>query len=136
MRHYNPTFSSGYPFYASHKLSKPITMPYSRQYINSYKKTKFRNTANSDRTYVKVLQFVADHDGCSRAEINVGLGYYKSVEAARTSGRGFNSCMYSQLLYIDVIDYDKSYRYHITEKGKEVLEFARLNDIKKNSKNK
>lgn len=130
MRHLNPMCSSSYPFYNCKKHS--VNIPYNTQYIESYQKTKFRNTANSNRSYVKILQFVADHDGCTRAEIQVGVGYYESMEAFRNdpNSRGYNSAFYAQLLYIDLIDYDKNYKYHITEKGREVLEFAKINDSK------
>jgi hypothetical protein len=94
-----------------------------------YTGVDFRKPA-SDETYIKILQYVADHPECKRAEILVGIGRYKTVEQARKEGHAQWSGIFSKLLYKDYLDYDeKTFKYHITEKGQEVLENSYLNDM-------
>lgn len=128
MRHINPTYTSYFSPYRRTTISKP----YDHQYIDAYEKSGFA-TANSKKRYVKILQYIADHDGCKRADIlrdvfklNVNLkdSWYKNA----LRYRGHWSAGFSQLLYINVIDYDKNYCYHITERGLKVLKTAYLND--------
>ena len=127
MRHHNPSNVSRF----SHRRQPGhLNMPYQLNYVKSYQKNEFKNLTKKS-SVIKILQFVADRDNCTRAEINVGVYGFKTVEDARAYGRGFNSAMYAQLLYIDLIDYDKNFRYHITEKGRKVLEQSYINDIVK-----
>ena len=72
---------------------------------------------------------MADHDGCSRPEILVGIGRYKTIQQARTEGRGQWSHIFAKLLYKDWLDYDEDNKYHITSDGEDVLECAYLNGM-------
>lgn len=86
---------------------------------------------STDKSYVKILQYVADNDGCTRAEILVGIGRYKTIEQARTEGRGQWSHIFAKLLYKNWLDYDEDKRYHITSDGEDVLECAYLNGMER-----
>lgn len=121
MRHHNPT-SVSFWSHSGHKIYKP----YDHQYIDSYKKSGFAK-ANSKKRYVQILQYVADHDGCKRVDILRDVFGCKNARLCR----GHWSLGFSQLLYIDVIDYDKNYCYHITDRGRAVLKNAYLNDCLK-----
>lgn len=137
MRHYNPTSVSRW----SGRYLKTVTKPYNHQYVDSYKNSGFKN-ANSKKTYVKVLQYIADHDGCKRVDIIRDVFGYKNVNAKDKWYPGHRTCRgqfsggFSQLLYIDVIDYDENFNYHITSRGREVLKTAYLNDCAKIVKGK
>ena len=129
MRHRNPASSS------CHNLcSSPANAPYYMQYVDSYRKSRFKKTACSKRRYVQIIQYVANHDGCKRVDILHDV-YKQDVKAKdcfyknKLACRGYASSILSQLLYIDVIDYDKSFRYHVTDRGLEVLKFAFQNDV-------
>ena len=117
MRHRYPHCKS--PWRKRHQ----VVEPYENQYIKSYQNNGFAK-ANKQKLYVRILDYVFTHPDCKRAEINYGLGKYKSVEAAIDFGRGQYSTVYSQLLYLDLIDYNKAYRYHVTSKGLQVLRRA------------
>ena len=106
------------------------TTPYCICYINAYKNSGFK-CANSKKRYVKILQYIADHDGCKRVDIIRDVYRYKNMRACRGQG----STVFSQLLYLDVIDYDKNFCYHITDRGREVLKTAYINDCAKLVKN-
>lgn len=135
MRHANKYYSSYWR--NRHYVSKP----YDRQYIDSYNSNGFAN-ADSKRRYVKILQYIADHDGCKRVDVIRDVYGYKNVDAKdpyyknMRSCRGQGSTVFSQLLYIDVIDYDKNFCYHITDRGREVLKTAYINDCAKIVKGK
>lgn len=101
-----------------------ITEPYEQGYVNSYRNSGFKNASNKN-TYVKFLRYIADNPGSTRKEILDGLGRLKG---AADGGRGQNSSLFSQLLYLDLIDYDDKFKYFITDKGEEVLEKADKND--------
>jgi len=137
MRHINPTSTSCVSF----RCGRRVYSPYNKQYIESYRNTQFAY-ANPNKTYVKVLQYIADHDGCKRVDVNINvLGWKKHADiygVKRTAkySRGQHSSMYSQLLYLDLIDYDKDFCYHITSKGREVLKTAYLNSMEKFVKGK
>jgi hypothetical protein len=73
------------------------------------------------------LRYIADNPGSTRKEILDGLGRLKG---AACGGRGQNSSLFAQLLYLDLIDYDDKFKYFITGKGEEVLETAKKNDEK------
>lgn len=99
-----------------------VDTPYLHDYVNAYDKSGFKN-ASQKKVYVKFLRYIADHDGCTRKDILKGLG--------RSTDRGQNSSLFAQLLYLDLIDYDKNFKYHITDKGEEVLNAAYMNDMEK-----
>jgi hypothetical protein len=103
-----------------------LTEPRENDYIKSYRNNGFKN-ASSKNTYVKFLRYIADNPGSTRKEILDGLGRLKG---AACGGRGQNSSLFAQLLYLDLIDYDDKFKYFITDKGEEVLEKANKNDEK------
>ena len=49
------------------------TKPYFSDYVKSYNNNGFKN-AKAKNTYVKVIKYVADHDGCTRSDILKSLG--------------------------------------------------------------
>ena len=132
MRHYNPTSTSHW----QRHCGKIVCEPYNSQYVDAYENNGFKN-ANSKKRYVKILQYIADHDGCKRVDIIRDVYGYKNVDAkdkwhpGHRTCRGQGSNVFSQLLYIDVIDYDKKFCYHITDRGREVLKTAYINDCVK-----
>lgn len=134
MRHHNPT-SVSYFYHSSIRNSK-IMEPYFSEYIRSYEKNGFKNATSKNR-YIKILQYVADHDGCKRVDIIRDVYGYKNADRKdpwyknMRMCRGQGSSLFSQLLYVDVLDYDKNFNYHITERGREVLKNAYLNDCLK-----
>lgn len=71
------------------------------------------NCPTKDRVYVKILRFVEAHPKCTRDEIQ------KAVWGA--ARRGLNSTTFAHMLYNDLIDYDKNFRYVIRRKGKDIL---------------
>ena len=103
---------------------KILTEPHEQDYVKSYKNNGFKN-ASSKNTYVKFLRYIADNPGSTRKEILDGLGRLKG---AADGGRGQNSSLFAQLLYLDLIDYDDKFKYFITDKGEKVLETAKKND--------
>ncbi len=132
MRHHNPTSASRW----QRHYGKPVYEPYNSQYVDSYENTGFKH-ASSKKTYVKVLQYIADHDGCKRIDIIRDVFGYKNVDAKDKWYPGHRTCRgqfssgFAQLLFIDVIDYDEKFCYHITERGREVLKKAYINDCAK-----
>lgn len=132
MRHHNPTSVSHW----NRCYGKILYKPYETQYIDSYKSNGFKY-ASLKKRYVKILRYIADHDGCKRVDIIRDVYGYKNVNAKdkwypnSRICRGQGSTVFSQLLYIDVIDYDAKFCYHITDRGREVLKTAYLNDCAK-----
>jgi len=120
MRHYNPKCTS-YCWNPIHRKGDIVTHPY----LMPYSFTK----PSAKRTYIKVIQYIYDHPKCSRFDIQVDIFGYKRTEAAKTLARGNQSSLFSNLLYADYIDYDRSYKYTITEKGKSLLKQAYINDL-------
>lgn len=108
--------------------------PYSTQYIDSFNRTRFSHMTSKNRC-IQVLQYVARHDGCKRIDIIRDVLGYGDVEAKdpwyenMRACRGHWSSGFSQLLYLNVIDYDKKFCYHITNQGLEVLKTAFQNDV-------
>ena len=77
------------------------------------------------RKYMQIIQFIADHDGCSRRECTVHI--WKNVE--KYNYRGYQSEMYANLIWKDFIRYDKKFKYHVTEHGLKLLKDAYINDL-------
>ena len=129
MRHYNPTCSS-YLWNPCRRRGDKVTRPYFRPY--TYTKP------SAQRTYIKVIQFISDHPNCARYDIQVGVfGYrYRDDSLGKSLARGNQSSLFTNLLYDDLIDYDKNYRYTVTEKGMKLLKQAYLNDMAKLVKSK
>jgi len=65
-----------------------------------------------DRIYVKVLRFVESHPRCKRSDIQFGVwgNHNKS-----------NSTLFAQMLYHDILDYNRKFEYKVTRKGKNLL---------------
>lgn len=76
---------------------------------------------NKDRRYVQILQFVYDHPNCTRAEI------YEAVWGGKFTS-GSQSKTFANMLYDDLIDYDKNYRYTIRPFGMKILKQSYVND--------
>jgi len=131
MRHQNRLSVSMYSPYRG----KHIYRPTQRWYINSYINAGGAfPRANSKCRYVQILQYIADHDGCTRFDVQRNVWNFHNIPChglVPSDLRGYASAIFSQLLYIDVIDYDKNFRYHITPAGRKVLETAYLNDMAK-----
>lgn len=112
MRHFNPTHHS---FWHNNGRPYVCNKPYQRCY--SYTKP------TKQCWYVKILQFVYDHPNSSRNEILSGIfpRWFKTAEEAKKWGRGYASNVFANMLFDDLIDYDKKYRYTIRERGLEIL---------------
>ena len=100
------------------------------------------------RRYCKMLQVIADYPNCKRKELIARIYFDKKwldehdSKLRPNSNRSkawdngdfswvtYNPSKYfAELLWADLIDYDeKTYRYHITSKGQDLLEEAYLND--------
>lgn len=127
MRHYNPVGNS----WITNDIRLPITKPYSMNY-------KFTKPQSSCR-YVKALLYVNDHPKCSRFDILVGCGIignsivkkHGDISKAKHAVRGRHSSMFAQMLYADIIDYDKKFKYSITEAGKKILRDVFLMNMEK-----
>lgn len=127
MRHYNPKCSS-YLWNPLRRKGDIVTRPY----LMPYSFTR----PSASRTYIKVIQYICDHPKCSRFDIQVDIFGYKRTEVSKQIARGNQSSLFSNLLYADFIDYDKQYRYTVTEKGLKLLKQAYLNDMAKLVKSK
>lgn len=110
----------------------PVNAPYDTQYTNQFYKDGFKS-ATPRKTYVKIIQYVYEHDGCRRRDILKGIGQYGG---SACNGRGQLSTIFSQLLYLDLLDYDKNYNYHVGKNGMKVLENAYYNQMDKDLKGK
>lgn len=84
-----------------------------RPYCNPFdpRMYTFKNPTKG-RTYVKVLRFVESHPKCSRRDIQFGVW--------RNHKRS-NSTLFSQMIYADLIGYNKDFEYSITRKGRSIL---------------
>ena len=122
MRHYNPKNSS-WKWNPLHYKGEKVMRPYYRPYTYT--------RPNSKRTYIKVLQYIYDHPNCTRFDIQVGIFGYKNDITYKKCARGNQSALFANLIYDDLIDYDKSYKYTITSKGMALLKQVYLNDIAK-----
>ena len=80
------------------------------------------------KRYIQILQFIGDHDGCTKIDVLKGIG-------SNNFGRGQYSDIFSALKIAGLIEYDRAAnQYHITEKGQDVLKNAYMNDMEKNVK--
>ena len=120
MRHYNPVNTS-WMWSSLHRKGEKVTRPHQMPYSFTRPSAK--------RTYIKVIQYIYDHPKCSRFDIQVDIFGYKRTDVSKCIARGNQSSLFSNLLYADFIDYDKNYRYTITEKGMSLLKQAYLNDL-------
>ena len=127
MRHYNPKCSS-YCWNPIHRKGDIVTRPY----LMPYSFTR----PSASRTYIKVIQYIYDHPKCARFDIQVGVFGYRDNALSKELARGNQSSLFANLLYADFIDYDKQYRYTVTEKGLKLLKQAYLNDMAKLVKSK
>lgn len=115
MRHHDITRRSHCSF--TTRIGEVIDCPY--QYGNwTWSKP------NKNRRYVQILQYVYDHSKCTRAEI------YEAV-FGRKFFPGSHSKTFANMLYDDLIDYDKNYKYTITDYGMEILKKSYVADMAK-----
>ncbi len=115
MRHHNPTSTS---YYSIHRGCKCYS-PYDSSHY-TYEK------ASPERSYVKVIKYIAEHPNCKRIDIIRGIW---CPNATKYSARGHNSMLFSNLLYDDLIDYNRNYEYSVTKKGYDVLRRAGIREI-------
>lgn len=114
MRHHNPTSTSCCSVHRNQKCYSP--------YQRNYTYTK----PTPERTYVKVIKFVAEHPNCKRIDIIRALWWPK---ATKFDARGEQSLLFSNLLYDDLIDYNCKYEYTVTQKGYDILRRAGITEI-------
>lgn len=100
--------------------------PYRNEYIDAIESNKCK-FALCGKTWVRFIDWVLKHDGCTRREIVNGVFH----GTRQKYYNGYCSSIFSQLLFCDVIDYDKDFKYHITDKGISVLEESHLNELSK-----
>lgn len=115
MRHHNPTVKWSF----THPHGGTVYCPY---YNGNYTYEK----ASPERTYVKVIKFVAEHPNCKRIDIIRGLW---APNANKNDSRGTSSSLFACLLYDDLIDYNDKYEYNVTQKGYDVLRRAGITEI-------
>jgi hypothetical protein len=84
------------------------------------------NNATPSRRYIQILQYIFDHPKCKRSDI---ITHFYGIPKAL--GRGHISSLFSCMLFDDLIDYDRTYCYVITEKGKTLLRNTYLNAVKR-----
>lgn len=70
---------------------------------------------NKNRKYVQVLQYIWNNPNCTRTEI-INAIWNKFIAI-----NGYQSQLFSHMIFDNLIDYDKKYRYTITSKGLEIL---------------
>ena len=110
MRHCNPVSTS----YFQHYRGIPICTPYN---VNNWDFSR----ASQKRRYIQVVKWIAEHPFCTRKEVQRGVWNITSP--------GYQSSLFAVLLYEDFIDYDKNFKYTVTERGKSLLKKAGINEI-------
>ena len=115
MRHHNPKCKNQYFGYTSKYIA-----PFGRNH--SYARP------NKNRTYIKVLQYIKDNPGCKRYDVICDLCRYDRNLVKPYDVRGQYSTLFANLLYDNMIDYDKKYRYEITECGENLLMWVEQNE--------
>lgn len=110
MRHRNPISTSYFSFHRGER----VTVPYLAKNWNF-------SRASQNRRYVQVVKWIAEHPQCTRKEVQLGVW--------NTKGRGYQSSLFATLLYKDFIDYDKKFKYTVTERGKSLLKKAGIKEI-------
>lgn len=125
MRHLNPRVNSHW------RRPHTVSAPYNHEYVDAYYSGSMKRCANRNRRYIQVLNYIAQNPDCKRYDILVGLGVIHPEKQYhdRYNKRGQHSSLFAQLLYLDLIDYDKNYRYTITNRGIELLEDAAANNV-------
>lgn len=116
MRHRNAISNSIY-----HGRGRRIYVPYQRNY------TYTRPTPN--RRYVQVMKYILEHPNCKRFDILCGVFGTKNEPGAKYSCRGYMSSLFSNMLYDDLIDYNRKFEYSVTEKGRQILRKAGITKI-------
>ena len=112
MRHLNREMNSY--FRHTHNPYKPYQTPYT-----------FTRASMKCR-YVKFLDYIAKHPGCKRFDIICDVYGYNKDRLTPAMVRGQASLIFANLLYQDVIDYDKQYRYTLTDRGQQILDYAKF----------
>ena len=114
MRHHNPTSTSYFSLHQNQKCYSPYQQNY------TYAKP------TPERTYVKVIKYIAEHPNCKRFDIVRALWCPNST---KYDCRGHQSSLFSNLLYDDLIDYNYNYEYSVTKKGYDLLRRAGITEI-------
>lgn len=115
MRHRNPISHSMF----SGNYGRKVYTPY---LDGNYTWTK----PTPERSYIKVLKFVAEHPRCKRIDIIRAIWY---PNATKESSRGSMSSLFACLLYDNFLDYNSKFEYTITSRGYELLCQAEINKI-------
>ena len=115
MRHHNPKSISIY----SRRYGKTCYSPYLDGHWRYKKPTP-------ERSYIKVIKFVAEHPNCKRIDIIRGIWI---PNADKKNSRGHQSALFACLLYDDYIDYNDRYEYTVTELGRDLLRKAGITKL-------
>lgn len=117
MRHHNPTSTSCWSSNRNRKCYRPYSINYSW--------TK----PTPERRYVQVMKFILEHPHCKRFDILVGVFGVANTPEAKYSCRGYMSLLFSNMLYADLIDYNRNYEYSVTDYGRSILRKAGITEI-------
>lgn len=110
MRHLNPLCTSCWSaFRGEHRYE-----PYEIDRLSFSK-------PSPERRYIQLIKWIAEHPQCTRREAQLGVW--------NTTSPGYQSATFAVLLYKDFIDYDKNFRYTVTESGKQLLKKAGIKEI-------
>lgn len=110
MRHHNPT--------SRNIFSKDYGCKVYTPYLNgNWTWTK----PTSERSYIKVLKFVAEHPYCKRIDIIRAIWL---PNATKEKSKGYMSSLFACLLFDNFLDYNSKFEYIITNHGYELLRKA------------
>lgn len=107
MRHYNPTSHSS----LRGDYGRKIYTPYLNGHWTWTKPTH-------ERSYIKVLKFVAKHPRCKRIDIIRAIW---RPNATKLNSRGYMSSLFACLLFDNFLDYNSKYEYIVTYRGYDLL---------------
>jgi hypothetical protein len=115
MRHHNPISCRGWSVNYGRKVYTP--------YLDgnwTWKKP------TPERSYIKVLKFVAKHPHCKRIDI---IRAVWCPNATKESSRGYMSSLFACLLFDNFLDYNSKFEYTITQNGCKLLYKAGIKDF-------
>jgi hypothetical protein len=118
MRHRNPTSCSRF----SGNYGRKVYAPYRNGNWTWTKPTR-------ERSYIKVLNFVAKHPGCKRIDI---IRAVWRPNITKENSRGYMSSLFACLLFDNFLDYNSKYEYTITRRGYHLLCEAQINTLRLN----
>lgn len=110
MRHINPISHSYFSFHRGERIQVPYL-------IDNWNFSR----PSLKRRYIQVVKWIAEHPQCTRKEVQLGIW--------NTMKRGYQSSLFAVLLFEDFIDYDKKFKYTVTERGKSLLKKAGIKEI-------